>query len=240
MKIWLNSFFITSLVCLGLNQGMTQSLSIAELKGELLYSNSMASANLMEGWRMEGQATTEYKDGWLHMQSPVQESHHVYWCPETFPANFIAEWEVQNQHPEAGLCIVFFAAAGQERRDLFDTSLKPRTGIFKQYTKGDINNYHISYYANTPTQKDRPFSHLRKNKGFKKVQVGQPGIPDSSTAIHKLRLIKNNGHIQLFLDGKPIINWTDNNPLAEGKIGFRQMRWTHFAYRNFNVWSINQ
>ena len=189
---------------------------------------------------MEGQGTTEHRDGWVHMQSPAEESHHVYWCFETFPANFIAEWEVQNQHSEAGLCILFFAAAGQEGQDLFDTSLKQRTGIFKQYTKGDINNYHISYYANTPTQIDRPFSHLSKNKGFKKVQVGQPGIPASSTAIHKLRLIKHNGRIQLFLDDKPIIDWTDNSPLQEGKIGFRQMRWTHFAYRNFNVWSIEE
>jgi hypothetical protein len=26
--------------------------------------------------------------------------------------------------------------------------------------------------------------------------------------------------------------------LGEGKIGFRQMEWTHFAYRNFKVWEI--
>ncbi len=162
----------------------------------------------------------------------------MYWCPETFPNNFIAEWEVQNQHPESGLAIIFFAATGQNGKDLFDTGLKPRTGVFEQYTKGDINNYHISYYANTLTQKDRPFSHLRKNKGFKKVQSGQPGIPASSTAIHKLRLVKNNGHIQLFLDSSPIIDWIDDNPFQEGKIGFRQMRWTQFAYRNFGVWSI--
>ena len=24
--------------------------------------------------------------------------------------------------------------------------------------------------------------------------------------------------------------------LGSGKIGFRQMKWTHFAYRNFKVW----
>ena len=194
----------------------------------------------MEGWLLEGEAETEHKNGWMFLRSPDEASHHVYWCPETFPSSFIAEWEVQNKHPEAGLCIIFFAAAGQDGQDLFDNNLKPRTGVFKQYTKGDINNYHISYYANTPTQKDRAFSHLRKNRGFKKVQVGQPGILASSTAIHTLRLVKHNGHIELFLDDKSIIDWTDDNPLGKGKIGFRQMRWTNFAYRNFKVWAISE
>lgn len=187
---------------------------------------------------MEGNAVTEHKEGWMFMQSPSEASHHVYWCPQTFPCNFIAEWEVQNHHPEAGLCIIFFSAIGINGEDLFAPSLKPRNGIFNQYTKGDINNYHISYYANTPTQKDRPFSHLRKNKGFKKVQVGQSGIPAESRAVHKMRLIKRDGSVQLFLDGKQIIDWTDDGPLGKGKIGFRQMKWTQFAYRNFNVWSI--
>ena len=204
------------------------------------FKNSFADAANIDGWQMEGQAIAEHKDGWMHMQSIDEESHHVYWCPETFPSDFIAEWEVQNHHPEAGLCIIFFAAAGINGEDILDNSLKPRNGIFKQYTKGDINNYHISYYANTPSQKDRPFSHLRKNKGFKKVQVGKPGIPSASTAIHQLKLVKNKGRIQLFLDDKAIIDWTDDNPLGSGKIGFRQMKWTQFAYRNFKVWSVKQ
>lgn len=210
------------------------------IKGELLYENAFAEAANMEGWRMEGEAITEHKDGWMFVQSPSEASHHVYWCPETFPADFIAEWEVQNHHPEAGLCIIFFAATGLNGEDVFDPSLKPRNGIFKQYTKGDLNNYHISYYANTPTQKNRPFSHLRKNRGFKKVQVGEPGIPATSTAIHKLRLVKHNGRIQMFLDDVQIIDWTDDNPLEGGKIGFRQMKWTQFAYRYFNVWSVKE
>ncbi|MDB4655453.1 YesU family protein [Flavobacteriales bacterium] len=219
---------------------MAQTSSEVAVKADLLYENSFADAANMDSWKMEGRAMAEIRDGWMHMQSIDEESHHVYWCAETFPSDFIAEWEVQNHHPEAGLCIIFFAGAGINGEDLFDTLLKPRNGIFKQYTKGDLNNYHISYYANTPTQKDRPFSHLRKNKGFKKVQIGKPGIPSSSTAIHKLRLIKNNGCIQLFLDDKSIINWTDGHPLGAGKIGFRQMKWTQFAYRNFKVWSVKQ
>ena len=231
-------FFICCFLMAFATRGFTQSDNQVENKENLIYENAFSEKSAMEGWLIEGEALIQHKDGWMHMQSPAQESHHVYWCTETFPANFIAEWEVQNQNPEAGLCIIFFAAAGQGGQDLFDTNLNPRTGIFRQYTKSDINNYHISYYANSPTQKNRPFSHLRKNKGFKKVQVGGPGIAASSTGVHKLKLIKRNGHIQLFLDDKSIIDWTDNSPLKEGKIGFRQMKWTQFAYRNFKVWSV--
>ena len=34
--------------------------------------------------------------------------------PERVPSDFIAQWEAQNVETDAGLCIVFFAAAGKE------------------------------------------------------------------------------------------------------------------------------
>jgi len=76
--------------------------------------------------------------------------HHVFWCPENFPDRFIAEWEAQNREPDAGLCIVFFAAKGEKGEDIFDPFLPKRDGTFKQYTQGKIISYHISYYANSP------------------------------------------------------------------------------------------
>jgi hypothetical protein len=40
-----------------------------------------------------------------------------------------------------------------------------------------------------------------------------------------------------------VSEWLDDGAggrpaLKDGKIGFRQMRWTHFRYRNFKVWGI--
>jgi len=215
------------------------------LKGDLIYSNTLSSENELKGWTMEGSGQTEYKDGWLCMFSPEEKSHHVYWCPEEFPESFIAEWEVRNLHPEAGLCIVFFSAEGLNGEDILSARLKQRNGNFKHYTKGDINNYHISYYANTPTQKGRPFAHLRKNIGFHKVQTGEAGIPHNSEGIHTVRLVKDSGHIQLFIDDRPVIDWQDDGKkfgtvLGTGKIGFRQMKWTRFEYRNFNLYQLAQ
>ena len=120
---------------------------------------------------------------------------------------------------------------------------KRTSGIFTDYTKGAMNDYHISYYANGRDNPNRETANLRKNKGFNLVQTGEIGIPVQSTAIHKMKLVKSGGKILLYIDDRKVIDWTDDGIkygkiLEEGKIGFRQMQWTHFAYRNFKVWEI--
>ncbi len=220
-----------------------QKPSIESARGELLYENSLASDKEMKGWKMEGPGVIELKDSWMHMYSPNEEGHHVYWCPEDFPADFMAEWELQNMEPDAGLCIVFFAAKGINGDDIFDPSLKSRDGVFRQYTKSDLNNYHISYYANGKDKPGREISHIRKNQGFNLVKQGEPGVPVNSIEIHKITLIKNGNQISMDVDDRNIIDWTDDGVqygpvLGGGKIGFRQMQWTHFRYRNFKVWSL--
>ncbi len=211
-------------------------------KGKLLYSNSLATSEKVNDWILEGPAKIEFKNNWMHMYSPNEEGHHVFWCPKDFPGNFIAEWEAQNQEIDAGLCIVFFCAKGLKGESIFDSSMPKRTtGIFTDYTKGAMNDYHISYYANGRDNPNRETANLRKNKGFNLVQTGEIGIPVQSTAIHKMKLIKQEGKILMYIDDRKIIDWTDDGIkygkfLEDGKIGFRQMQWTHFAYRNFKVW----
>lgn len=214
-----------------------------ELKGELVYENHLDCQDAVKEWQMEGPGKIEFKDGWLHMYSPDEKWHHVFWCPQDFPKSFIAEWEAQNIEPDKGLCIIFFAAKGVNGEDIFDSTLPQRDGTFKQYTKSAINCYHISYYANNPKLPDRGDSHLRKNKDFHLVLTGHEGIPTISKKIHKIRLIKNDNHIVMHVDDRKIIDWIDNGKeygpvLSGGKIGFRQMQWTHFRYRNFKVWGI--
>lgn len=213
-------------------------------KGALLYENTMGSEIQMNDWILEGPAKTEFKNGWMHMYSPGEEGHHVLWCPKDFPSDFIVEWELQNQETDAGLCIIFFSAMGIQGESIFDPSFPKRNGVFRQYTKSKhFNNYHISYYANGKDNRAREVAHLRKNSGFNKVQVGEPGIPVNSKTIHEMRLVKNGAHITCFVDGRKIIDWTDDGKeygpaLGGGKIALRQMKWTHFRYRNFKVWEI--
>lgn len=212
-------------------------------KGKLLYSNSLATSERVNDWILEGPAKIEFKNNWMHIYSPNEEGHHVFWCPVDFPGNFIAEWEAQNQEIDAGLCIIFFAAKGLKGESIFDDSMPKRMlGTFTDYTKGAMNDYHISYYANGRDNPNRETANLKKNKGFNLVQTGEIGIPVQSTAIHKMKLIKQQGIILMYIDDRKIIDLTDDGIkygkiLEDGKIGFRQMQWTHFAYR---PWDLSQ
>lgn len=215
-------------------------------KGELIYQNDLSDEDMVGDWVMEGPGMVEMKDGWMHMYSPGEEYHHVFWCPRDFPDHIIVEWEAQNMETDAGLCILFFAAQGINGEDIFDENLPKRDGDFSWYIRDTIRSYHISYYANTPKKPDRNTAHLRKNNGFRLVYSGPEGIPTESTQIHRMRLIKDGPMIEMYVDDRKIIDWEDSDkndprPFYEsGKIGFRQMQWTHFRYRNFKVWSIKK
>jgi hypothetical protein len=150
---------------------------------------------------------------------------------------------MQNRDTTEGLTIIFFAAKGSSGEDIFDPVMPARDGTFKYYNKGQITCYHISYYANNPKNPERDDSHLRKDPMFALLQTGKRGIPKNSTAIHHIQLIKNTANIQMYIDGKKIIDYTDDGKqfgpvYTSGKIGFRQMRWTDFRYRNFKVWAL--
>ena len=211
--------------------------------GSLVYRASMGNAESVKGWRMEGPGEVSFKDGWMHMHSPDEEMHHVFWCPKRFPESFIAQWDAQNMETDAGLCIVFFAAAGLNDQSIFSDELPERNGNFQQYTKGKIRCYHTSYYANAAHNPDRRQTNLRKNPGFHLVKEGEEGIPTTSEKTHTITLAKVGPHIRLWVDNRKVIDWTDagnvgGQPHGDGYIGFRQMKWTHFRYRNFRVWSV--
>ena len=212
--------------------------------GRLLYRASMTDADSVKDWRMEGPGDLSFKDGWMHMRSPGEKMHHVFWCPKRFPESFIARWEAQNLETDAGLCIVFFAAAGRDGGSIFADDLPERDGNFRQYTRGAIRCYHTSYYANAAHNPDRRQTNLRKNPGFHLVQEGAEGIPTESEKVHTITLAKDGNHIRLWVDDRKVIDWTDEgrkggDPHRDGFIGLRQMKWTHFRCRNFRVWEVS-
>ena len=96
------------------------------------------------------------------MYSPDQKAHHVFWCPKELPSDFMAEWELQNLNPDAGLCIVFFAAKGINGKDVMHPSLIKRNGVFRQYTQSDLNNYHISTMPTIPKTESSFCPHQKK------------------------------------------------------------------------------
>ena len=213
-------------------------------RDRLLYHNAMSSEGILANWILEGPGIMEMNDGWLSLRSERPDGpagHVVLWCPETFPESFLAEWEFVLEDP-IGLIIVFFAARGSQNRDLFDPSLQPRDGDFQQYIRGDIDSYHISYYARMPFE-PRSMANLRKNAGFHLLANGPIEIRSDERKTYRAALLKEGGRIRMSVDGYTIIDYLDDGerfgPVhGAGNIGFRQMQWTRAQYRNFRVHSI--
>lgn len=226
-----------------------EPLPIEQRRGPLLYEAAFASESDTEKWVLEGPGKVTFPEGWMQMQSTRPDAsgdangHIVHWCPHDFPESFVAEWEIQVVS-DLGLTIVFFAAKGENGEDIFDPNLPPRNGTFAHYIRGAVKSYHISYFANTPFYQGRPTSNLRKNNRFYLLASGPVAIPAVSKDVHEMCLIKDGGHIQLQVDGKVSIDYTDHGgdrfgPVYKGgKIGLRQMQWTVAKYRNFRVWEL--
>lgn len=144
IKIILLGIITTGLIAACASEDSPEIGKNGLLIGDLLYEASFSDESSVQGWSMDGPGVIEFKDGWMYMYSPNEEGHHVFWAPERFPENFVAQWEARNHYTEAGLCIVFFAAAGKNNNEsVFDEELPDRDGTFGQYTQGALRNYHI-------------------------------------------------------------------------------------------------
>ena len=132
--------------------------------GELIYDNPLSSTSDIEGFRLEGDAAITFPNGRMRMENrrdpgEGQAANFVFWCPEDFPTDIAVTWDFWPVR-EPGLCILFFSALGRGGEDIFDPSLAPRAGEYKQYHSSDINALHVSYFRRKGTQRAR-FSSLQ-------------------------------------------------------------------------------
>ncbi len=219
--------------------------------GKLLYNKPFTSRRDVNSWVMEGPGKLDFSHGSMRMQTRRPGTfngpgHFVFWCRKTFPNRFVAKWQFEPVSA-TGLAIIFFAAHATDGESIFSPDLPPRNGIFSQYTRGAIDSYHLSYFADLPLfQTGRPSSNLRKNNHFYLAAVGPVAVPPGAHGFQKLCLIKDGRHIQLLVNGLVRLNWMDNNPrrfgpaYQSGKIGFRQMAGTVGRYKNFKVWALHR
>jgi len=193
-----------------------------------VYETSFDDEAVLRDWRLEGGKQMSIVEGKLVLQSEPtsdDQNHLVCWLTKEVPADFLLEFTVRPQNSEQGLNIVFFNARGVNGKSIFDPSLQKRNGIFKQYHSGDLNNYHVSYWA-----AERGFSNLRKNRGFHLVSSGKDyiiaGDPD---AFQTVQIYKRGGKIRVMVDGLVAVAFDDDGktfgPIHEhsGWIGLRQM-----------------
>lgn len=226
-----------------------QSFGI-EYEPALIYHNPLAGEGDIEGFCLEGSARLSFQDGKLRMENAVpegegQKANYVLWCPEEFPSDILIQWNFRPIR-EPGLAILFFAAAGREKEDLFDSYLRSRTGEYPQYHHGDINAFHVSYFRRKePDERKFHTCNLRKSYGFHLVAQGADPIPDvpDITEPYRLTLLKKKKQIAFFVNELEIFRFQDDGisygPLLNGgKIGFRQLAPMIGEYSDLMVYKL--
>ena len=102
-------------------------------------------------WILEGVGRARTEGGMLHVSNHnkkrTKSSHAVLWCLREAPADFLLEFEVSPKDSKNGLAIIFFCARGRDGQGIFALNKAPRQGEFKRYHSGDLNCYHVSYWA---------------------------------------------------------------------------------------------
>jgi len=197
-----------------------------------VYETSFDAPSALKHWRLEGGLRVSVADGNLVLESKpgsvkseTHANHLVCWLTRVVPADFLLEFTVRPQNRKQGLNIVFFNARGVNGENIFKPPIQPRNGLFKLYHSGDLNNYHVSYWAGT-----RGTANLRKNKGFHLVAVGKDLIADApADAFQTVRIYKRGGHIRVMVDDVVAVAFDDDGKAfgpvhtQSGWIGLRQM-----------------
>jgi hypothetical protein len=213
----------------------------------IIYTNPLASAEDIEGFRLEGEAAASFPLGRLRLESvrpPAdgQAANIVLWCPEEFPADISISWDFWPVR-EPGLCILFFHARGHGDRDIFDPALAPRSGPYEQYHHGDIDAYHVSYFRRM-WESERRFHtcNLRKSHGFHLVAQGADPLPAviDARGPYRVRVDVRNSEVTFRVDDVASFRWRDDGSVGGpaprgGKVGFRQMAPMIGEYANLRV-----
>jgi len=223
---------------------------------DLLYENPLASPDDIAEWTLEGNAAITFPRGRMRMENTddpgeVAEPHYVHWCPERFPDGIRIGWDFWPMR-EPGLCMVFFAATGLDGEHVLDPSLDGRTGIYGQYTDGDIDTLHASYFRRNhhgSPKHEIEFQtiNLRKSKGFHLVQRGGDPIPNTTHANppYRIEVVKYGPEVAFYVDDLAVLRWVDDGEtygpvLEDGSIGFRQMAPTMGEYANLTVHAVDR
>ena len=217
------------------------ALDLSHVKKEPVYEDTFDSDAALKDWVLEGPGRVWVQDGRMMMTShlPDRGKHMVNWCRHDFPADFVCEWDFRRT-VQTGLTIAFFCARGTAGQDIFDPSLAPRDGTFRHYILGDVNSYHISYYAC-----GRESTNMRKNSAFYLTAVGKDRVtPEPVDKWHRITILKHGNKVRLAVNGVLCLAFDDDGKTykpvwGEGKIGLRQMAHTHTGmYDNFRVYRI--
>jgi hypothetical protein len=215
-----------------------------------LYESSFRDPAALKDWRLEGGKRMSVAAGKLVLESEPgstksedDANHLVCWLTHEMPADFLLEFTVRPQNRRQGLNIVFFNARGIHGENIFQPPIKPRDGRFPQYHSGDLNSYHVSYWAG-----DRGTANIRKNHGFHLVASGKDLVASGpAESFQTIRVYKRGGKIRLMVDDEISVAYDDDGKsfgpvhTNSGWIGLRQMAHAvHCEYGYVKVFPLTQ
>jgi hypothetical protein len=201
-----------------------------------IYHTDFSRPDELADWVREGGRSMRVEDGRLIIESsPADEpgersgNHVVCWLKREIPADFLLEVVLRPQDKTNGLNIIFFNTRGVNGESIFDPALARRDGNFRQYHSGDLNGYHVSYWA-----APRGTTHIRKNRGFHLVAESDLDIIAESPpeTFETLRIHKRGEKIRVMVNDRIVVAWDDDGQdygppwLHSGWIGLRQMGYT--------------
>lgn len=171
-------------------------------------------------------------------------SHMVVWNRNRFPANLMFEFTVNHNGSDDGLTLVFFAAEGLQGESVFDLNLPPREGIYRNYNRGQLRNYTISYWSRNQKPSlvkrgEQYTNRIRRNPGANKLSTEFSRTDQCSDCDYRVRILKAGGLIAVEINGEVVNEVIDPDPLGAGYIGLRNMMGVdRVSYDDFRVWSI--
>lgn len=159
--------------------------------------------------------------------------HLVFWNHFKTPSNYIIKCDFQSLSKSA-LHMLMFSASGENGQDVLDPALKSRNGLAVQYTKGDLFNYRISFFA-----PGRGSSNMRKCPGRLLTAKGEDHTLKNLLGKHHLKIVKYNNQIEWYIDGDLSFRFEDDDShLNGGQTAIRLMAPAKGLYDNFEIYEI--
>ena len=175
-----------------------------------------------------------------------EPSHMVVWNKTRFPADVMFEFTVNHHGSDNGLTLVFFAADGVEGQDIFDLELPPRNGVYRNYNKGRLRNYTVSYWSRNKkpslvARGEQFTNRIRKNPGAIIIATDDSLTDKCKACDFKVRILKVAGSISVEINGVIANHVVDPDaPHRGGYIGLRSMKGVDkVSYDDFKVWSLS-
>lgn len=187
----------------------------------------------LENWWVEGGEQVWIENARLMMRSDGPDVGHgmvcTAWCRIPHPPNFVLELDahVVSSGSQSNNINLFFGYSDPSGRPLFDSRHERKHADYGQYH--NLNGNIITFLNAQDAPRD-PHSEqllarirIRHCPGFQ-LLAETHAYECRQGVTYKLRVEKREGHIAFSVDGRPLLEARDPQPLGGGLLGLRTFR----------------